>query len=378
MSVVVNNTTHTSHPAARNYSQTPLIVYWEMTQACALACRHCRAEAILQCHPYELNHEESRDLLHQIAEFGEPLPHLVLTGGDPLERRDLYALIDEAQSLGIQVSVTPSASEALTPAVIAKLKDRGIQSLGLSLDGSTASRHEAVRGVPGCFEWTMRAARAAGELGLPIQINTLVSRETADDLEAIYQLLTTLKVMRWSLFFLIAVGRGKALKEVSPAAGEKLMHRIYDLGSEAPFAIKTTEAPHYRRVALHRMRGKNVAPDALIRAALFNGFTIRDGHGIMFVSNTGEICPAGFLPLSAGNVRTSRIVDVYRHSALFVSLHNPEELKGKCGRCEYREICGGSRARAFALDGDPLGSDPFCPYEPGQTRQAPPRQGFSR
>ena len=309
-----------------------------------------------------LNSEQRRPL-HEISQHAFIL---VLTGGDPLQRRDLYALIDEAQSLGIQVSITPSATEALTPAVIVKLKEHGIQSLGSSLDGSTAARHEAIRGVPGCFEWTMRAARAAGEIGLPIQVNTLVSRETAEDLDAIYQLLTSLKVMRWSLFFLIAVGRGKALQELSPVAGERLMNRIYDLASEAPFAIKTTEAPHYRRVALRRMGGKKVAPDARIRSALFNGFAIRDGHGIMFISNTGEICPAGFLPLSAGNVRTSRIADVYRNSPLFVSLHNPEELKGKCGRCEYREICGGSRARAFAFDGDPLGSDPFCPYEPRQ------------
>src|SRR5215467_7132969 len=150
----------------RNYAQTPLIVYWEMTQACALACRHCRAEAMPNCHPNELTHEESRKFLRQIAEFGQPLPHLILTGGDPLQRPDLYKLIDEAQALGLQVSITPSATEALTFDVIAKLKEHGIQSLGLSLDGSNAVRHEAVRGVPGCFEWTMRAARAAAEVGL--------------------------------------------------------------------------------------------------------------------------------------------------------------------------------------------------------------------
>src|SRR5579864_6044781 len=307
---------------ARNYAQAPLIVYWEMTQACALACRHCRAEAMPKCHPNELTHEESRALLRQIVSFGDPLPHLILTGGDPLRRPDLYELIDEARSLGLQVSITPSATEALTPGVISKLKLHGIQSLGLSLDGSSAARHEAVRGVAGCFEWTMRAARAAAEVEMPIQVNTLVAEQTADDLEAIYQLLKTITVMRWSLFFLIAVGRGKMLEEISPERSDEVMNWIYDIAREAPFAVKTTEAPHYRRVALNRMRGQHVSPDALHRMSVYNGLGIRDGHGIMFVSNTGDICPAGFLPVSAGNIRNANVSDIYRHSELFRALHD--------------------------------------------------------
>jgi radical SAM protein len=355
-----------NRPLARNYAQAPLIVYWEMTQACALACRHCRAEAMPQCHPDELTHEQSRELLRQIASFGDPLPHLILTGGDPLRRPDLYELIDEARSLNLQVSITPSATEALTAGVIAKLKLYGIQSLGLSLDGSNPDRHEAVRGVPGCFEWTMRAAHAAADVQMPIQVNTLVAQQTADDLEAIYERLKTLTVMRWSLFFLIAVGRGKMLEEIAPAKSDEVMNWVYDIAREAPFAVKTTEAPHYRRVALNRMRGQHVSPDALHRTAVYNGLGIRDGHGIMFVSNTGDVCPAGFLPVSAGNIRTSRVPDIYRNSELFRSLHDPNQLQGKCGKCEYREICGGSRARAFAHTGNVLGSDPFCPYVPAQ------------
>ena len=193
-------------------------------------------------------------LLNQIAAFDAPLPHLILTGGDPLQRPDLYEIIDEAHRLGMTVSITPSATNALTWDVLAKLKAHGIESLGLSLDGSNAARHEAVRGVEGCFNWTIRAARDAASLGMPIQINTLVSRETAPDLCAIYELLKAQKIMRWSLFFLIAVGRGKLLQPISPEHGEELMHWIYDLSKTAPFAIKTTEAPSYRRVALNRMR----------------------------------------------------------------------------------------------------------------------------
>jgi radical SAM protein len=351
-------------PTARNYAHNPLIVYWEMTQACALACRHCRAEAMPKCHPNELTHEESRELLRQIVGFGDPLPHLILTGGDPLERPDLYDLIDEARSLGLQVSITPSATEALNADVIRRLKDHGIQSLGLSLDGSNAARHEAVRGVAGCFDWTICAARAAAKAGLPIQVNTLVAQQTADDLPAVYELLKTLTVMRWSLFFLIAVGRGKMLEEIPPEESDRVMDWIYDVAKEAPFAVKTTEAPHYRRVALKRMGAQRVSPDALHRMSVYNGLRIRDGHGIVFVSNTGDICPAGFLPVSGGNVRTAKVPDVYRNSDLFRALHDADRLQGKCGDCEYRQICGGSRARAFAYTGNVLESDPFCPYVP--------------
>jgi len=170
--------------------------------------------------------------------------------------------------------------------------------------------------------------------------------------------------MRWSLFFLIAVGRGKMLEEILPAQSDLVMNWVYDIAKEAPFAVKTTEAPHYRRVALNRMRGQHVSSDALHRVSVYNGFGIRDGHGIMFISNTGDICPAGFLPLAAGNIRTSNVRDVYRNSELFRSLHDPGRLQGKCSRCEYREICGGSRARAFAYTGNVLESDPICPYEP--------------
>jgi radical SAM protein with 4Fe4S-binding SPASM domain len=244
------------------------------------------------------------------------------------------------------------------------LKAHGIDSFGLSLDGSTAARHEATRGVEGCFDWTIRAAKAAGELDMPVQINTLVSEETADDLPAIYELLKDVKVMRWSLFFLIAVGRGKELKPVSPERGEELMHWVYDLAQAAPFAIKTTEAPSYRRVALNHMREDGWVASEIQKTPVYRGFGIRDGHGIMFVSNQGDIYPAGFLPLTLGNVRVDKLVDVYRDSPMFRALHTPSMFKGKCGQCEYRTLCGGSRARAFAYTGDPLASDPFCPYQP--------------
>lgn len=364
MSVVITEQTTQGRSRPPDFSRNPMIVYWEMTQACGLACRHCRADAVLQKHPRELTHAESCALLEQIAAFGEPLPHLILTGGDPLMRPDLYDLIDAAQALGIAVSITPAVTPALTREVMEKLKAHGVQSIGLSLDGSSPARHEAVRGVPGCFAWTMEAARCAAEFELPVQINTLVAAETADDLPAIYELLTGHKVMRWSLFFLIAVGRGQLLEPVSPTHGEEILHWVLDLSRRAPFAIKTTEAPSYRRVALERMRAAGMPPQAIRQSSVYRGFGIRDGHGIVFVSNTGEICPAGFLPLALGNVRENSLVKVYRTAPLFRALHDPNTFHGKCGYCEYRMICGGSRARAFAHTGDPLASDPFCPYQP--------------
>lgn len=351
--------------APRDFSRTPMLVYWEMTQACGLACKHCRAEAMAEAHPFELNTLESKAFLDQLLGFGDPLPHLILTGGDPLRRRDIFLLVDYARSIGLEVSITPSATPELTNEAIDRLQRHGIQSLGLSLDGSCAAKHDAIRGIPGTFDRTMRAALHAGKIGLPIQVNTLVSEETADDLPAIYELLrTSFPVMRWSLFFLISVGRGKALNEVSPERGEQIMDWVLDLVPNAPFAVKTTEAPSYRRIAIKKMKAAKMAAPAMKETSVYRGFQIRDGHGIVFVSNLGEIYPSGFLPLHCGNVRKDNLVDVYRDSDTFRGLHSPDEFHGKCGLCEYSHICGGSRARAYAYTGDPLQSDPFCPYQP--------------
>ena len=352
------------HHAPRDYARTPLNVYWEMTQACALACRHCRMEAMPSADPMELTFEEGIDLLEQIPEFGEPLPHLILTGGDPLARGDLFELIDEARQLGIGVSITPAATPAFTRDVLVRLKEHSVEGLGLSLDGSTRQRHDSIRGVSGTFDRTIEAMRWAQELGMPLQVNTLVSVETADDLPAIYELLKPLGVARWSLFFLISVGRGKVLQPLPPEQAETLMAWVYETSNHAPFIVATTEAPSYRRVALQRMRTEGQTGEQIKRSPVARGFGIRDGHGIVFVSHTGDICPAGFLPLAAGNIRTDRLVEVYRNSPLFRSLHDPAHFEQRCGACEFHALCGGSRARAFAATGNPLASDPLCVHEP--------------
>jgi radical SAM protein len=312
----------------------------------------------------ELTFDEGVAFLRQIPEFGEPLPQLILTGGDPLARADLYELIDEARRLGIGVSITPAATPALTREVLVKLKEHSVEGLGLSLDGSTAQRHDSIRGVPGTFERTVQAMRWAQELEMPLQVNTLMAAETAADAPAVYELLKPFGVARWSLFFLISVGRGKVLQPLTPEQAEKLMSWIYETSANSPFTVATTEAPSYRRVALERMRAEGLSGDQIKRMPAARGFGIRDGHGIMFVSNTGDICPAGFLPLAAGNVRRDRVSEIYRNGPLFRSLHDPMQFEGRCGVCEYRALCGGSRARAYAATGNPLASDPLCPYEP--------------
>jgi radical SAM protein with 4Fe4S-binding SPASM domain len=273
-------------------------------------------------------------------------------------------LIDEARKLGIGVSITPAATPALTREVLVRLKEHGVEGLGLSLDGSSADRHDSIRGVPGTFDRTMQAIRWAQELEMPLQVNTLASAETAGDISAIYELLKPFAVTRWSLFFLISVGRGKVLQPLSAEDGEKLMAWIYETSKVSPFTVATTEAPSYRRVALEQMRNEGITGDQIKRTSAYRGFGIRDGHGIMFVSNTGDICPAGFLPLVTGNVRRDRIADVYRNAPSFRSLHDPAQFEGRCGYCEYHALCGGSRARAYEATGNPLAEDPFCAYQP--------------
>ncbi|MFQ5897586.1 MAG: TIGR04053 family radical SAM/SPASM domain-containing protein [Candidatus Methylomirabilia bacterium] len=346
-------------------ANAPLRVYWELTQACDLACRHCRAEAIPWCDPNELTTAEARQLLVQLLEFGRPRPHLVLTGGDPLKRADLWELISHGIGLGLPLSLAPSATHALGREMIDRLKAAGIKAMSLSLDGSTAKIHDGIRQVRGCFARTVEAALDTVAAGIPLQINTLVTAENLDDLPKLHPLVRVLGAARWSLFFLIPVGRGRMLGEVDPARCEELLRWLAELSTESPFVITTTEAPHYRRVVLQRMRVAKHEREERGTSPIRRGFGMRDGNGIMFISHTGEVMPSGFLPLVAGNVRTASPVELYRESPLFQQLRQPERFEGRCGHCEFREICGGSRARAYAASGNPFGEDPLCPYEPG-------------
>jgi radical SAM protein len=357
------------------FAGAPLRVYWELTRACDLACRHCRAEAIPSRDPNELATREALRLLDELTEFGTPAPHVIFTGGDPLKRPDLLELVEHAVGAGLPVSVAPSATALLTRRTVLALKAAGVEAMSLSLDGSNGERHDGLRGVPGTFSRTVAAACDIADSGIPLQINTLVTAETVGDLPAIHRLVSFLGAQRWSLFFLISVGRGRLLSPVTPTECEALLHWVYDRSRRSAPVITTTEAPHYRRVGLERLKADWCSGEEIRRHPLRRGFGIRDGNGIMFISHTGEIQPSGFLPLVAGNVRKQSPVDVYQDAPLFGALRRTEGFRGKCGRCEFRAICGGSRARAYAATGDPLGSDPLCAYEP-QVRGFPPHSGM--
>jgi len=342
------------------FVRAPLRVYWETTRACDLACRHCRAAAAPEPDPAELTTAEGLRLLERLAAFGPPLPHVILTGGDPLKRADLFVLIDRARALGLGVSVAPSATPLLTPEAIRRLQAAGVEAISLSLDGAIAERHDAFRGVSGCFDRTLTAAAAAQAVALPFQVNTLVSEETLDDIPAVHRLVSRIGATRWSLFFLVTVGRGSVLRPITPGACDRLLEWLADLPRAGGLVISTTEAPHFRRVMARpgRRAGAGVLQSG------HAGAGIRDGNGIMFISHIGEIQPSGFLPVTAGNVRSDDPVMIYREAPIFHLLRRVDLLDGRCGRCGYQNLCGGSRARAFAASGDPLGEDPLCAWEP--------------
>lgn len=354
------------------FNERPLMVYWELTRSCELACKHCRAESIKDRHPLELSTRECREVIDDFKNFGKPYPHLVLTGGDPLKRPDFYEIIRYARASGFPVSVAPSGTYNITEEVIRKFKELGILGMSLSLDGSTPEKHDTFRKVPGCFQWTIDAAKLANKYDLPLQINTLVCKETKSDLANIYELIRRINIMRWSLFFLIPVGRGEALRAITPGETENILNWLYDLLKSSPFPVKTTEAHHFRRIAWQRMKQEGIPGNNIYKLPLSRGFGVRDGNGIMFLSHIGLLSPSGFLPENAGNIREKSPVKLYRDSQLFREIRKSDQFSGKCGYCEYNDICGGSRARAWAFNGHYTGSDPLCLYQPEKNKVKSP------
>ncbi|MEZ4220016.1 MAG: radical SAM protein [Polyangiaceae bacterium] len=337
------------------YSNAPRRVYWELTRACGLACRHCRAEAQKTRAPDELGTEEAFAVLRSL-QSAKPTPVVVLTGGDPLERPDFLEILKYAKGLGLHVDVAPSVTPRLTREAVNELAEAGVGAMSLSLDGSNALQHDSLRGIPGVFERTLEAAEMIAEVKIPLQVNTLVTANTLDDMPAIHGVVSTMHAKRWSLFFLVTTGRGSLLPQIEPEQAEALFDWLIEMGPKSPFVIATTEAPQYRRYLLQK-RGNG--PDAKVPGA-----GMRDGNGIMFISYKGDVMPSGFLPLSAGNVRERDPLDIYQHSELFTRLRDTARFSGRCGACDVKDVCGGSRGRAFAATGDPLAEDPLCMYQP--------------
>lgn len=361
-----------------DYTQKPIFICWETTKSCLLSCRHCRARAIRHRAPEELDTLMGKQLIDQILDFGEPYPALLLTGGDPLMRPDWDELAQHAVSRGIYTAVAASVTPLIAREKFERMKAIGVEITSVSLDGASAEIHDRIRDVPGTFDATLGAIEMASSCGLRMQVNSTVMRSNLDDLADMFHLVRTRGAVAWEVFFLIRTGRGSDLENPSAAECEEVAHFLVD-ASAYGIPVRTSEGPHFRRVFIQR-QGGSAAP----RGGLYERLAARlrdlegeppgpptlrlnatgDGKGILFISHDGEVYPSGFFPLSLGNVREARLQVIYTTHPELVALRDPSRLKGRCGACEHRVICGGSRSRAYAELHDPLQEDPACPYVP--------------
>jgi MoaA/NifB/PqqE/SkfB family radical SAM enzyme len=346
-------------PTVPDYDQAPYLVIWEATRACDLACRHCRADAHAEPYPDELSDAEARALLSRLREgFGPIL--LVLTGGDPLKRAGLDGLIRHGTDLGLRMAITPAATPLLTRARLDALRAAGIQRVALSLDGADAATHDGFRQVEGTFARTVALLREIRAAGMESQINTSVGRHNLAQLEAIAALGREAGISLWSVFFLVPVGRAGRDALISAQEHEEAFRRLAAIALDPAtgFMIKTTAGqPYYRVLAQERARRGGGAP-------LHAGRGVNDGNGFLFISHVGDCQPSGFLAEKLGNIREHDPVALYREHPLLRGLRQPERFGGKCGPCPFARLCGGSRARTWALTGDAFAEDPTCVYQP--------------
>ena len=345
-----------------NFDQSPMLVFYEVTRSCDLVCRHCRACAQPRSHPDQLSSEHALALIDQLKRFPTP-PLLVFTGGDPFKREDIFTLIAYALEQGLKVAVTPSATPLVTHNALKCLKELGVHRLAVSLDGADAQTHDHFRGWSGSFQRTMEILEDAREIGLPLQVNTTITRHNVEQVDRIADWLGDKGLVLWSVFFLVPVGRGMQRQMIAPETYEEVFAKLYAQSQRQPYAIKTTEAHHYRRYVL-----QHTQPDAFAKQPTDPGprrpIGINDGKGVMFISHTGEIFPSGFMPIDCGRFPHDSIVQTYQQHPTFQAMRKPDEFHGKCGVCEFKQVCGGSRARAYAVTGDPLASEPDCIYTP--------------
>lgn len=360
-----------------DFDSRPILVFWETTRACLLACRHCRAEAQAIPVPGELSTGEGLALIESLADFGRPSPVLVLTGGDVLMRSDLDVLVARAGDVGVPVALAPSVTALLTDDRLSELRALGVRVASVSLDGAHSGTHEAIRQVGGHYAKTLAAMERLRMNGFVVQVNTLVCAENVEELPQVARIVRDVGASIWELFFLVQVGRGTRMSALVPDEVEDVCHFLYN-ASRYGFIVRTVEAPMFRRVVAWRDEGR-----ARMTGALFGRLAneleaelgrptggpkaqtkgTRDGRGIVFVSSTGDVTPAGFLPIALGNVRERGLVEIYRDDPLLREIR-AAHFGGKCGRCVYSDLCGGSRARAYAASGDPLAEDPACAYVP--------------
>jgi AdoMet-dependent heme synthase len=365
--------------------QRPFLVIWESTRACQLVCQHCRADSQSEPHPLQLTTVEGKRLLDDIASFGTPSPMVVISGGDPFERSDLTELIAYGKQQGLSMALAPSVTPKATRARFAAAAAAGAKAVSISLDGASAATHDGFRGIEGVYDATVPVCRDIVELGMRLQINTTVTAGNVDELPDLLRQVIDLDAFLWSVFLLVPTGRGEALQALPPEEVEDLLHWLVDVSRH--LAVKTTEAPHFRRVILQRRRVGEVdvaehfglgGTYRRLRGGLDALLAERDlptrvprppldinaGRGFVFIDHIGNVHPSGFLPVPGGSLRERSLPEIYREAPLFRQLRDVDLLGGRCGVCEYRNVCGGSRSRAYAVTGDHLAEEPYCTYQP--------------
>ena len=338
----------------------PNVIAWESTRACNFACVHCRAQAQKLPDPNQLTTQEALNLVDQIADLCKPI--LIVSGGDPLQRKDIFEIVSHASRLGIRVVMSPSGSD-ITPEVIGKMKTSGVKMISISLDGSRAAIHDNFRQVPGAFAMAMKNMSYARQGDLPFRINTTVTQHNLNDLSSTLKLATEVGAKEWDVFMLVPTGRGKVDMEITPNQYEQTLQLIYNASRTSAIPIKMTCTPQYMRVIAQRQQ-KESTPPFTQGGRHTGGRGCMAGNGFCFISHIGEVFGCGFLPIPAGNIRQQNFKQIYQQSKLFLELRNHNLLKGKCGACEYKKICGGCRARALSIHKSYLEEEPYCTYTP--------------
>jgi radical SAM protein len=346
----------------RTFADSPLLVFYEVTQACDLVCTHCRACAQPEADPAELTTRQSLQLIDQLTEFPIP-PTLVLTGGDPLKRADIFELVEHAARRHLDVAITPSATPLVTPSALGRLRRAGISRVAISIDGADARTHDAIRGIAGSYYRSLQILADARAEGIATQVNTTITAANWGQIDRIAELLARVQIDMWSVFFLVPVGRARHAPRLSADECELAFERLYRQSQCRSYRIKTTEAPQYRRFLIQR-RGQRLNGSSRRPKSSYVSLNVNDGKGVMFVSHIGLVHPSGFMPIVCGIYPRQHLVRIYQDSPVFRKLRDVNQLEGKCKVCEFRHICGGSRARAYAVTGNPLAEEPDCAYVP--------------
>ncbi len=341
----------------------PRLIAWELTSACNLECVHCRASATKEQDPNELSTEEAKRFIDDVANFAKPV--MILTGGEPLIRDDIYEIAQYGSGKGLRM-VLATNGVLITSGVARKLKEAGIQRVSISIDGASAKTHDEFRGMPGAFDGALRGIEALKTVGMGVQINTTITKRNLDEMPKILDLALELGAVALHIFMLVPTGRGEILRgeEIPPEEYERALNWFYDMQREVPIQLKATCAPHYFRIMYQRAKQEGAPID--MKGEGFGAMTrgCLGGTSFCFVSKVGEIYPCGYLPALAGNIRERPFEEIWRDSKVFNDLRDVDKLKGKCGICEYKRVCGGCRARAYAKTGDYLVEEPYCIYQP--------------